>query len=137
MAYMDQIKKAKIAAALKKVMPKGWKYTLSVRDRMVIVLTIKSAPFPLIDMINAKNKARAEFQGDTYYENTSGYVQLNQFYLEDAFNEPEVLEVMINAKAALYSADYYNNSDVQTDYFDVAYYVDMKIGTYDKPFVTA
>lgn len=33
MAYMDQEKKAKIAAALKKVMPKDWKYSLSVADR--------------------------------------------------------------------------------------------------------
>jgi hypothetical protein len=29
MAYVDQDKKAKIAAALKPVMPKGWKYTLA------------------------------------------------------------------------------------------------------------
>jgi hypothetical protein len=135
MAYMDQIKKAKIAAALKKVMPAGWKYTLSVHNHSSITMTIKSAPFPLIDMINAKNKASAEFRGDVHYEIKGGNCQLNMYYLEDAFSEPAVLEVLINAKKALYSADYYDDSDVQTDYFNCAYYAHMQVGTYDKPFV--
>ena len=29
----------------------------------------------------------------------------------------------------------YDNSDVQTDYFDVNYYVHMNVGSYDRPFV--
>ena len=34
----------------------------------------------------------------------------------------------------MYSADYYDNSDAQTDYFDTAYYAHINIGSYDKPF---
>jgi len=30
--------------------------------------------------------------------------------------------------------DYYDNSDIQTDYFDVAFYYDIEIGSYDKPY---
>jgi phenolic acid decarboxylase len=44
MAYVNQEKKAKI---LKKVMPKGWKYSLAVRNHSTIVCTIKSAPVDL------------------------------------------------------------------------------------------
>jgi hypothetical protein len=60
MAYMNQEKKAVIAAALKAVMPADWKYGLTVQNGMTIVLTIKSAPVDLIAMINAKNAKQAE-----------------------------------------------------------------------------
>lgn len=133
MAYMDQVKKAKIAAALKKVMPSGWKYSLAVRHHSSIVLTIKEAPVDLIKMINAKNKAKADLRGDVFYE-CKDNVPLNQLYLENSF-EGDVLKVLEAAKAALYSADYYDRSDSQTDYFDCAYYVDMQIGKWNKPFV--
>ena len=48
MAYMNQEKKAKIAAALKTVVPKGWKYSLAVRNHSSIVMNIKSAPVDLV-----------------------------------------------------------------------------------------
>ena len=44
MAYMNQQKKAVIAAALKTVVPKDWKYTLRVRNHMEIVMVIREAP---------------------------------------------------------------------------------------------
>lgn len=133
MAFMDQIKKAKIAAALKKVMPNDWKYSLAVRHHSRIVLTIKQAPVDLIGIINAKNKAYAEKWGEDFRE-CSDYVQLSPYHLERNY-EGDVLKVLEAAKAALYSADYYDHSDAQTDYFNCAYYVDMNIGKWDKPFV--
>lgn len=39
MAYMAQEKKAKIAEALKLVVPKGWKYHLSVKNHSSICFT--------------------------------------------------------------------------------------------------
>jgi hypothetical protein len=32
MAWMNQKRKAALAAGLKRVLPKGWKYSLAVRD---------------------------------------------------------------------------------------------------------
>jgi len=32
-------------------------------------------------------------------------------------------------------ADWYDNSDAQTDYFDTAYYVDVNVGKWDKPYI--
>jgi hypothetical protein len=37
----------------------------------------------------------------------------------------------------MFDADYYDNSDAQTDYFDTAYYVDVNIGKWNKPYVVA
>ena len=30
---------------------------------------------------------------------------------------------------------YYDRSDIQTDYFDVAYYISIHIGKWDKPYI--
>ena len=35
---------------------------------------------------------------------------------------------------AIKSADYYDRSDAMVDYFDTAYYFDINIGDYSKPF---
>ena len=54
MAHMNQEKKAKIAAALKQVVPAGWKYSLAVRHHSSIVMTISAAP---VDLIGAHKKS--------------------------------------------------------------------------------
>jgi hypothetical protein len=132
-AYMDQAGKAKIAAALKAVMPNDVKYTLSVRDHSTICMTIKSASVDFIGIRNAKAKAEAERCGRDFYE-AKGYHNVNHFYLDTAF-DGKALEILEAAKKALYSADYFDDSDIQSDYFSCAYYIDIQIGTYDKPFV--
>lgn len=48
MAWMNHERKAALAAGLKKVMPKGSKYSLAVRHHSTLVLTISKAP---IDMV--------------------------------------------------------------------------------------
>ena len=106
MAFVDQSKKSRIAANLKKVVPKGWKYSLAVRNHSTIVMTIASAPFELI-------KA---FEGNAYIKDES------------------VGEVFAKIFEAL-NTDNYDRSDSQTDYFDCGHYVDLNLGRWDKPFV--
>jgi len=106
MAYMNQEMKAKIAVEIKKVMPKGWKYSLGVDNHSTIVLNIASAPVDLLKL--AKDK---------HFANT------------------EVAELFAKIKKVMYGCGYYDNSDIQTDYFDTAYYVNVNIGKWNKPFV--
>jgi hypothetical protein len=40
-------------------------------------------------------------------------------------------------KEALMAADYYDRSDAMTDYFDTAYYYDINIGKWNKPYVVS
>lgn len=44
MAYISQEEKKRIVAEVKKVLPKGWKATFSVRDKSTLVCTIKEMP---------------------------------------------------------------------------------------------
>jgi|SRR5437660_2545464 len=120
MAYMSQEKKAKIAAELKKVMPKDWKYSLAVQHHSSITLTIMAAPVDLI----AAHKQHEQW--------TNGYIQLNEYYLQNQYDEP-LLSVFLAIRKAL-NTDNYDRSDVQTDYFNVGFYAYMHIGRWNKPF---
>jgi len=134
MAYMNQQKKAVIKANLEKALKgTGVKFSLSVRNHSTISCTIKSAP---IDLIANSN----ETCGKDFYQvsrgfkpNDSRYEQVNPYHYKDHFSG-KALEIVDKVVKALYTADYYDRSDAMTDYFDTAYYVDVNIGKWDKPF---
>lgn len=120
MAYMNQEKKAKIAANLKPILKKfGIKASLSVHNHSSIVLNIKSGPI--------------DFNKDFGNDDKFG-IQVNPYWYKDHFvgASKQALSEII---PVMYSADYYDNSDAQTDYFDTAYYVHVNIGKWNKPYV--
>jgi hypothetical protein len=135
MAYMNSERKAKIAANLKPVLKKyGVKGTLRVRNHMAIVLTLKSGK---IDFISNSNRVC----GNDFYQvsrgfkpNTGGYCDVNQFHFQNHY-DGDAKAFLTEAFAALKSADYYDRSDAMVDYFDTAYYFDLNIGRWDKPYV--
>jgi hypothetical protein len=112
MAYMNSEKKAKIAANLKPVLKRhGVKGTLSVRDHMVIVLTLKSGK---IDFGSTRDQVNTHW----FHEHYTGKAK--------AF--------LTEAMQALKSADWYNNTRSEIDYFDTAYYIDINIGKWKQPY---
>jgi len=135
MAYMNQERKAKIAQALKPVLAKyKVKGTLRVRNHTAITLTLKSGP---IDFIANSNRVC----GSNHYQvsrgfrpNTNSYDQVNPYWFQDHY-DGVAKEFLTEAFKALKAADYYDNSDAMTDYFDTAYYYDLNIGRWDKPYV--
>ena len=113
MAYMNQQKKAVIAAALKPVLKKyNLKGSLRVNHYSSIILNLKSGPI--------------DFGGD--------YVQVNPYWLDDHY-DGIALKALKEIKQALLSADYYDESNAQIDYFDTAYYYHIHVGKWDKPYV--
>jgi hypothetical protein len=122
MAYMNQEKKKIIAAKLKPVLKKyGVKGTLSVRSHMSIVLNVKAGK---VDFFND--------YGDVEDAKKFG-IQVNPYWFQDHFTGKSK-EFLDEAFAALKSAGYYNNSDASIDYFDTAYYYDINIGKWNKPY---
>jgi hypothetical protein len=122
MAWMNQEKKAKIAAELKKVMPSTWKWSLSVKHHSTIRLTISAAPINLI----------AHHKKNEYFTGLETHIQLNEYHLEHAY-EGALLETFKRIKDAL-NTDNHDRSDIMTDYFDVGHYVDIEIGRWNRPF---
>lgn len=131
MAYMNQEKKAVIRDALKKVMPKSWKWSLSVYHHSTIVLTIKSAPYDLIQEVYRVNNNRVCADYQKFQEKPKS-VDVNPYWLQNQFDIH--LPVFEQIVKALKGADWYDDSDIMTDYFNTAYYYDIKLGRWDKPF---
>jgi len=125
MAYMNQERKAKIAAAIKPILKKyGLKGSLSVRNHSTAVLTIKSGKIDFIGNFNKTCEPR--FMADKC-------IDVNPYWYQDHFDgiaKAALAEIV----PAMYSADWYDNSDAQVDYFDTAYYIDVNIGKWDKPY---
>ncbi len=123
MAYMNQEMKAKIAKNLKPVLKKfGVKGTLSVSNHSTIVLTLKSGK---IDFI-------ADY-GDSEDARKFG-IDVNPYWFHEHFTGTSKA-FLTEAFRALKSADWYDESDIQTDYFNTAYYFRINVGKWNKPYI--
>lgn len=130
MAYMNQAKKAVIKAALDKVLkPAGFKYSLAVKNHMSISCTILAGPLDFIGNFSAVT-------GDKFI-NIPGReinnLSVNLYWVNDHFSGIYA-DILAQCGQALKAADYYDRSDAMTDYFDTAYYMDLNIGRWDKPY---
>lgn len=70
-------------------------------------------------------------------ENThkdSGYLQINEYYLNDMHLTPEAVKIFKEIKEFLWSFNY-DDSDSMVDYFDRKFYEYFAIGKWDKPFI--
>ena len=135
MAYMNQERKAKITKMLKPILAKyNVKGSLSVRNHMTIVLTLKSGA---IDFIGNSNRVC----GNDFYQvqrgfkpTTTGYDQVNPYWFQDHY-DGDAKAFLTEAMSALKSADWYDESDAMIDYFNIAYYVDINIGKWNAPYI--
>jgi hypothetical protein len=119
---MNQEKKAVIAAKLKPVLKKyGVKGTLSVRNHSSIVLNVKAGKVDFFTDYGDREDA-LKFG-----------IQVNPYWFQDHFTGKSK-KFLAEAFDAMKSAGYYNNSDAQIDYFDTAYYFDINIGKWNKPY---
>ena len=134
MAYMNQARKAVIKANLDKALKgTGVKYSLKCSN-LSITCTIKSAPVDFI--ANSNETCGADFYQTSrgFQTNTTGYDQVNHYHYRDHYSG-KAKELMTKIVTAIYSGDYYDRSDAQTDYFDTAYYAHINVGKWNKPFV--
>lgn len=123
MAYMNQERKATLAAEIAKVMPPTWKYTLRVKHHSTLVLTIRQADVDLLSE-NLVLK-RLEYDGVRYRN-------LNEYHLPTEY-EGKLLKIFESIKGAMMVGNH-DRSDIQSDHFDVGWYIDINIGDSDSPF---
>ena len=139
MAYMSQERKQKIAANLKPILAKfGVKGSLSVLNHSTIVLTLKSGKidffenFIKTDANVMHGRKMSQDQIDYIRKNQS--VDVNPYWFQEHF-DGKAKEFLTSAFKALKSADWYDESDAMTDYFNTAYYVDINVGKWNKPYI--
>jgi len=134
MAYMSQEKKAKIAPKIKAVLAKyKVKGSLAVRNHSTLVLNLKSGA---IDFIANSNTVC----GNDYYQaargftpNTRGYDDVNPYHFQNHY-DGVALKFMKEIFVAMNDGNW-DKSDIQSDYFNVGWYVDVNVGKWDKHYV--
>ena len=122
MAYMSQEKKAKIAPAVKAILKKyNVKASLAVRNHSTLVLNVKQGS---IDFINDfGNSEDAKKFG----------IQVNPYWYHEHFTG-ESKKFLTEVITAMNDGNH-DRSDIQSDYFDVGWYVDINIGKWNQPYM--
>jgi hypothetical protein len=138
MAYMDQTRKAKIANAIKPILAKyRVKGSLSVRNHSTISLTVKSGKIDFIEnyiKTDAEKPYAKHFSEDQVaYIRKNQSIDVNPYWFHEHFTG-KAKDFLTEAFQALKAADWYDESDAQTDYFNTAYYIDLNIGKWNKPY---
>lgn len=131
MAYMNQERKAKIATALKPILAK-YKMKGTLRTtKLAITLTLRSGP---VDFIQDLKDSWINLIGIEKIDLRKKYqLDINQFHFQNSF-EGVSLDFIDEVNEAMQAADYYYNSDIRSDRYDVAYYYDITVGTFQKPY---
>jgi hypothetical protein len=129
MAWMNQERKAKIVAAAKPVLAKyGMKATFRCNTH-AITCTVKSGSIDFISHFNTDrhpidaDKVRSQYNFD-----------VNPYWFDEHYKDGTAKDFISEMITALKAADYYDRSDIQTDYFDTAYYYNLKVGDWNKPY---
>ena len=133
MAYMNQERKAKIATALKPILAK-YKMKGTLRTtKLAITLTLRSGSVDFIQDLQDTPSVlygppvdKAELRKD-YHLNINPY-HYNTYY------EGESAQFIGEVNTAMQAADYYDNSDIMSDYFSTAYYYGIAVGDWKKPY---
>ena len=116
MAYISTEEVKVIREELKKNFPSrlGWKLSIVRRDYLSLSISIIQAPFELRN------------------DQKNAYEQVNQYWLESRENKQSI--PVLKKIFEIANKNNYDRSDVQSDYFDVGYYLNISIGHFGKPF---
>lgn len=136
MAYMNQTNKKKLVELAKPILKKyGIKATFAVDNHSTLVCNIKSGK---LDFINNFTEVS---QSSNYIRNAFMYnppepitfIDVNPYHYRNHFSGV-ALKFMEELFTALNTGNW-DNSDIQTDYFDKGWYVDVNVGKWNKPYI--
>lgn len=133
MAFVNQETKKTLAPEIKKVLKKyGMKGSISVRNHMALCVTLRSGNLDLIGQANRDNWETSQKTGDPFFE-VKGYYQANPYNVKSG---DEKIETFFRELISAMKGDiWFDESDIRIDYFHTAYYLDIDVGKYDKPYV--
>ena len=92
-----------------------------MRHYSTLVLTIKAGK---LDFIGEYNKATNHGLKD--------HLSINPYWYGHTFTG--IINQCISELVDAMNDGNWNRSDIQTDYFDVGWYIDIDVGSYDKPY---
>lgn len=119
MAYITTSEVKQIREALKKEFP-NIKFSITREHGMSVSVSIVKSNIDFTDEVLT--------DGMTHVSINHYHVDKNYPKHKDLFNK------IINIIRTGSDRKWYNNSDAMTDYFDTAFYFDLNVGKWDKPY---
>lgn len=125
---MAYIKKEEISAIRNELKKRfghtGLKFGVKNRHHSSVHVTIKAGPIDFSDI----------------YRDGDEYADINIYHLQNYGQHTpffEELEKIIKTAPSLIEGgrEWFDKSDMMTDYFHTAFYIDLDVGSYDKPYV--
>ena len=133
MAYMNQERKNEIAPLVKRVLSKyGIKGTLSVRNHSTLVLTIKSGRINFCQNWFETVSTHWQRFGQPL-DKVPTAIDVNVYHVDRDFSGRA--KQCLTELLAVMNKGNWDNSDIQTDYFDRGWWTDIAIGRWNKPYV--
>ena len=137
MAYMSQEKKARLAPTIKAICKRyGIKASLAVRNHSTLVLNITQGPIDFVENFIQRDAdthhGRKMSPEQIEYLRKNRSIDVNPYWYPEHFTGTalEFLQEVIPAM----NAGNHDRSDIQSDYFDVGWYVDVNIGRWNRPY---
>jgi hypothetical protein len=133
MAYISQEKKSQIAPKVKEILKKyGLKGSLSIHHHSALQLTIKYGEIDFLKNYNEnheKNAWKDPYKSEPAKE---AYFQCNLYHLGNSFSG-KALKALEELKEAMNEGNF-DDSDPQTDYFNVGWYCYIHVGKWNHPY---
>lgn len=133
MAYVTQEMKKELAPGIKAVLKKyGMKGSISIDNHSSLVVTLQQGP------LNFKG---VDYRGENiYYTANDGnmYSQVNTYHIDKFYRGVTanfLNELVAAMKSPTSRGNWYDKTDTMIDYFDIAYYVNISVGKWDKGYI--
>lgn len=134
MAYVSQEMKKSKAPAIKAVLAKyGVRGTISVDNHSTLVVTIKEGVLDLIGEANKSNSKTASFRNERFYP-VDGHYDVNIYWIDEHYTG-KIRSLFKELLAAMRGTDWFDDSNAQIDYFHTAFYTQISVGRWNKPYV--
>ena len=136
LAYISQTEKKELAPAIKKVLKAyGMKGTLSINHYSTLAVNLKKGSLDLIGAAQKKNNIYSERHGRPV-TNIGSYYQANAYSVETAYDQidSKIGQFYKDLVKAMKGTKWFDKSDLMTDYHHIAYYLNINVGKWDRPY---
>ena len=117
MAYITVEEVAAIRKALKERFP-NCRFSVRRRDRQALSVSVMKSPYDFSNVLN-----------------DNGYARINPYLIPSLIaqiSEESVAFLILVRETILNVGNHWDESDIQSDYFNCAFYYDISVGQWDK-----
>lgn len=133
MAYMSQERKASLSPKIKAICKKyGVKASIAVRNHSTLVLNIKSGKIDFFESFNRICSKTPRYINAGWKPQEKS-LDVNPYWYTEHF-DGTALKFLSEVIPAMNIGNH-DNSRIEVDYFDVGWYVDIKVGRWNKPYI--